>query len=630
MQFCRRTEGVQLEFKESFKFKNIVDCLKKYYLFIVFGFLTLLLPDMAIKSLLGQGFFSQGYVGAVSWLFTVFWILLIIAISTVLLPKRWGKITFSILSAIYIVFSFSEYIYYKIFDQFFWLKSIMLAGEGSAYLDQVLQQIDTRLIVFTILEILFMILTLALWNRPNLEKKAKICIMILPIIGITVTHISMQQKNESNDWDVWKKPRIVYKNFNDINKNMEIAGIHQFLYRDAFSSVFPKKQYKEEDFIRADKYLEEKGPLIENDYTSIFEGKNVIVVMMESMDTWTINEKDTPTLHMMMEDGINFTNYNYPFFGAGFTFGAEFAFNTGFYTPSSAISASKFSTNTFPYSLARLFNESGYATNSFHFNSPEFYNRGIMHKSFGYEKYNSLDEFGVTGVEAELDSNMMRCDGVYEKMTETTPFMDFVVTYSMHLPYTGESPKLELAKTYYPELINKTENEKRNNTRILSRDTDEFFRILLEKLKADDLLDDTVIIAYTDHFAYGVYDDKLLEEWKGDKLSYTIPAFIYAKGIKHQEISKPMMTVDWAPTIVNLFGLETDAVYLGNDILSPENTGFALFETWAWLDEKMYYEHSDTEPLEEDKERIEKNNKRVKDSIEINDIMVLGDYYKHR
>lgn len=612
------------------KLKNIAEYIRKYYLFILFGVITLVLPDIMIKDLLGQGFFAQGYVGVVSWLFTIFWIMFVVAISTVVMPKKWGKTVFAVVSSIYIIFALSEYIYYGIFDQFFWIKSIMLAGEGAAYIDQVLEQIDLRLVTFTGLEILFMILTLVFWNRPELNKKAKICVAVIPAVAIAVTHVCMQQWRVGNDWDVWKKPRVVYKNFTDINKNMEIAGIHQFLYRDAVTTVFPKNKYSDEDFKRVDDFFAAKGPMKENTYTGLFEGKNVILVMMESMDTWMINKKDTPTIHMMMQKGINLTNYNAPFFGAGFTFGSEFAFNTGFFTPSSAISASNFSTNTFPYSLARLFKEAGYTTNSFHFNNPEFYNRGIMHKSFGYEKYHSLDEYGITGVEAELDSNMIKCDGVYEDMTKSTPFMNFVVTYSAHLPYTGDSPKLELAKTYYPKLINKSENEKRNNIRVLAKDTDEFFRILLERLKADGLLDDTVIVAYTDHFAYGVYDDALLDEWKGDKLSYTIPAFIYAKGIKHKEISKPMMTIDWAPTIVNLFGLNPNATYIGNDILDPENKGFALFETWAWMDDKMYFEHSETEVADEEKEYIEANNKRVKDSIEINNIMVLGDYYKDK
>ena len=612
------------------KLKNIAEYIRKYYLFILFGVIALVLPDIMIKDLLGQGFFAQGYVGVVSWLFTIFWIMFVVAISTVVMPKKWGKTVFAVVSSIYIIFALSEYIYYGIFDQFFWIKSIMLAGEGAAYIDQVLEQIDLRLVTFTGLEILFMILTLVFWNRPELNKKAKICVAVIPAVAIAVTHVCMQQWRVGNDWDVWKKPRVVYKNFTDINKNMEIAGIHQFLYRDAVTTVFPKNKYSDEDFKRVDDFFAAKGPMKENTYTGLFEGKNVILVMMESMDTWMINKKDTPTIHMMMQKGINLTNYNAPFFGAGFTFGSEFAFNTGFFTPSSAISASNFSTNTFPYSLARLFKEAGYTTNSFHFNNPEFYNRGIMHKSFGYEKYHSLDEYGITGVEAELDSNMIKCDGVYEDMTKSTPFMNFVVTYSAHLPYTGDSPKLELAKTYYPKLINKSENEKRNNIRVLAKDTDEFFRILLERLKADGLLDDTVIVAYTDHFAYGVYDDALLDEWKGDKLSYTIPAFIYAKGIKHKEISKPMMTIDWAPTIVNLFGLNPNATYIGNDILDPENKGFALFETWAWMDDKMYFEHSETEVADEEKEYIEANNKRVKDSIEINNIMVLGDYYKDK
>ena len=56
------------------------------------------------------------------------------------------------------------------------------------------------------------------------------------------------------------------------------------------------------------------------------------------------------------------------------------------------------------------------------FNSADFYNRGIMHKSFGYEKYNCVKDFGVTGIEAELDSNMIKSDAIYDKMTEKTPF----------------------------------------------------------------------------------------------------------------------------------------------------------------------------------------------------------------
>lgn len=611
------------------KIKRLDDILKKY-LFILFCILTLALPDICLKGLIAPGFFGEGNVKVVSTFFTVGWILLIIGFCVYILPKKMGKIVFSVIAVIFMIYSLSQYIYFKIFDQFFWLKSIMLAGEGADYLDHVVKMIDLRLIVFSALEILFLVLALIQWKNQKVEKKVKQRFIIIPFLILAITHICMQPwpfGDAQNQWDIWKNPKMVYKNFNDINKSLEITGAYQFVCRDIFTTVFPDNDYDEKDFERVDNFFEAKGDPEKNEYTGLLEGKNVIAVMMESMDTWLINEKYTPTLYKMMNDGINFTNYNAPFFGAGFTFGSEFAFNTGFFTPVSAISASNFSTNSFPYALARLFVEAGYTANSFHFNDSEFYNRGIMHKSFGYAKYNSAEDFGIIGTEAELDTNMIKCDELYKKMTENTPFFDFFVTYSAHLPYTGDSKKLALAKEYYHELISEEENEELNNIHILAHDTDEFFRILLERLEEDGLLDDTVIIAYTDHFAYGVSDEELLSLWKGDDLSYRVPAFIYAKDLKPTEVDKPMMTIDWAPTIVNLFGFDPVRKYIGNDILAPDNDGFAYFETWGWLDDAMYYVPSREEIYTEDVAYIEEKNMRVKESIEVNDTIVLGDYY---
>lgn len=612
------------------EFKYMLGFIKKYH-FILYCILALVLPEICIRSLIAPGFFSEGYVKVISTFFTAGWVSLITGFCVFILPKKSGKITFGILSGLFIILSLSQYIYFKIFDQFFWLKSIMLAGEGADYLDHVVKQIDKKLIIFFGLEIIFLVLSLVFWNKPATCKKKRKWAVLGPIIVLFITHLCMQPwlfGDAQNQWDVWKKPRVVYKNFNDINKSIEITGIYQLTYRDIFTTLFPFDGYGEKEFKKVDEFFEEKGAPEKNEYSDLFKGKNIIAVMMESMDTWMIDKEHTPTIYNMMQKGINFTNYNAPFFGAGFTFGSEFAFNTGFFTPVSAISASNFSTNSFPYALARLFKDQGYTANSFHYNSPDFYNRGIMHKSFGYEKYNSVQDFGVTGIDAELDTNMIKCDAIYEKMIEKTPFFNFVVTYSAHLPYTGNSKKLALAKEYYPELLGKDENEELNNIHILAHDTDEFFRILLEKLEADGLLDDTVIVAYTDHFAYGVSDEDLLDEWKGEALSYTVPAFIYSKNIKPTKIDKPMMTIDWAPTIVNLFGLDAVGKYIGNDILAPDNGGFAYFETWGWLDNAMYYVPSKEEIYQQDAVHIEKQNRRVRQSITVNDTIVLGDYYK--
>ncbi len=620
------TEG---EFVKEF-YKRYI---KPYY-FLLFAIVAMLLPDILLRRLLTPGVFTERYVSVATSLFSLGWSLFFILFCWLVLPKKVGKTVFAILNVAFLALSVSECVYYKIFEQFFWLRSIALAGEGADYFGYAAKLINPEIILFFVGTLVCMVAALVTWKKPSFRYSRRIPFLVFPVLLLVGTHVLMQpglHGDSANDWDVWRKPRIVYKNFNDVNKSLEISGIYQFSYLNLYTAIFPQSHnLSKDDRAMADEFFTLKGEPGKNAYTGLLKGKNVIAVMMESMDTWMINETHTPTLYKMMNEGIHFTNYNAPFFGVGFTFSSEFAFNTGFFTPVSASSASKFSNNTFPYALPRLFQEAGYTTNSFHFNSPEFYNRGIMHKTFGYEDYNSAADFEIVGAEAELDSNLIQNDAFYEKMTEKTPFFNFFITYSAHLPYSGSSEKLSLAKTYRPDLVDEEERLEKNNALLLAADTDAFFRILLQRLEADGLLDDTVIIAYTDHFAYGISDSALLAECKGDTLSYCVPAFIYGKGIKAKKVDKPMMTIDWAPTIANLFDLSKEARYLGHDALGPKEDAFVYFETGAWMDTEMHHIPSE-EKLPPDTEiYVQKQTQKMKESIKINDIVVLGDYYKKK
>lgn len=603
----------------------------KKYCFLFFAAASLLIPDILLRNLMTTQVFTEPYVAVVRWLFTAFWCILILSVCFLVLPKKAGRIVYIVITGIFIILSFSQYVYFKIFNQYFWLKSIALVGEGAKFAGYAVSQIDVKVLVHALLAILFLVLAAITWKAPEQKSKKRWLLALIPIIFISGTHIYMQPElhnDAQHDWDWWKKPRVVYKNFNDINKSFEVAGLYQLTFRDLYKTVFAPEMYGDEEFLKVDKYFEEKGAPATNEYTGIFKGKNVIAVMMESVDNWMINKTYTPTLYKMMKNGIHFSNYHASIFGAGCTFNSEFAFNTGYFTPKSAVSAVAFSTNSYPYSLANLFRDAGYTTNSFHFNNSEFYNRGIMHKSFGYEKYNSLTNFGISAKDAELDSNMPANDAVYEKMVGEKPFFNFIITYSAHLPYDHDDSKLLLAKEKYPHLINKSMHTEKNNSMILAADTDEFFRILLNRLEQDGILEDTVIVAYTDHYAYGLQDQELLSELKEqDEIIYRVPAFIYAPGMKGIKITKPMMTIDWLPTLVNLFDLSREGRYIGNDIFSPENKGFVYYDNAAWLDDTMYYTPDAGEPAEKDKAYVKERNNRVQESMEINDIVISGNYY---
>ena len=401
--------------------KKLFEVSKKY-LCMFFMFVALIIPEVMFRKFIEPGVFDERYISVASSFFAVGWATFVAVLWMLVLPQRTGEVVFLIVSLCFFVFSLSECVYYKIFEQFFWIKSICLAGEGSDYFGYAFELIEPWMIKYFVIALLSVIMAFVTWSSPKKSRKIRITLLIIPFAILFATHVCMQPElhNDSADeWDVWRKPRIVYKNFNDVNKSIEIAGIYQFMYLDLYNCLFSKEyNITNDDKYVADEYFTLKGKAEKNKFSGLLKGKNVIAVIMESMDTWMIDENTTPTLHKMMNSGISFINYNAPFFGAGFTLSSEFAFNTGFFTPVSAGSASNFSQNTFPYSVARLFKDSGYTTKSFHFNSSEFYNRGIMHKTYGYEKYYEAADFGITGFEAELDSNLIKNDDFYNKMVE--------------------------------------------------------------------------------------------------------------------------------------------------------------------------------------------------------------------
>ena len=601
----------------------------------IFAVLSLAFPAILLVKPEHISIFGEQYKRLImlsSGSFTLFWIGLILMFCFVVLPKRAGRIVYGIVSAFFTVLAFCQYIYFEIFGQFFWLRSIALASEGAEYVSYAAKYIDLRLILCTVISVGTTVLTIIKWKKPNIPTKF-LWLGVIPVLGIAATHMFMQPELfgvSRDDWDSWAEPRVVYEQFNDINKSCDVSGFYQLTFRDLWNTVFPAKKYSEEAFSRVDEYLEKKANPKENDYTGLLKGKNLIAVMLEGIDTWMIDEKHTPTMSYMMKNGINLSNYHSPMFGTGHTLNAEFAFNTGFFNPKSSVSSVNFCTNEYPRAMAQLFKEAGYSVNSFHYNDSEFYNRGILHKALGYEKYNAFTEFGMPETVSQSDSNILKNDGIYQKMTEKQPFFDFIITYSAHVPYTYDDAKLSLAKQNHPDLIDTAMNEEKNNCLILAADTDDFFRKLLTRLDSDGILKDTVIIAFTDHYAYGFSDQKLLEEYKNGEVIYRVPAFIYSPELTAKTVAKPTMTVDWLPTVVNLFGLDRNVACIGNDMLSPENEGFVYFGDSGWLDEDMYFVPERDAVTAETREHILKQNNRMNESFEINETVISGDYFRHR
>ena len=56
-------------------------------------------------------------------------------------------------------------------------------------------------------------------------------------------------------------------------------------------------------------YLEKVNPSLKNEYTGLFEGYNLIYICAESFSSLAIDERITPTLYKMANNGIVLNNY---------------------------------------------------------------------------------------------------------------------------------------------------------------------------------------------------------------------------------------------------------------------------------------------------------------------------------
>lgn len=565
-------------------------------------------------------------------LLTLLWSVLLSALVTLIPSRKWGRIAYGAVYCFYFIYTVAQYGVYLVLDRFIYVTDILLAGEGADYTSYVLEFITPGLVAQLLALIGFGVLGVVFFpKKPETPKKAALvrgAAALLAVLGISQAGSFYGELAGDNVWDNFQSPAFEYQRFVSPNFGMQITGVYQFLCRDL--QVQASRAFRDTSDLSAeiDAYFEEKPEHQGNEYTGILEGQNVIAVMLESIDDWVITPEVMPTLHGMMESSINFTNLYTPDYASGYTFNTEFAFNLGVYPYSNGNVSYALTRSTFPYSIANMFEQAGYSANSFHEGEPDFYNRGPMHITFGYDIYHCYRDYPLSGVSVHDDTFLPKNDALYAAMTAGEPFCSFVITYSAHLPYAQDDFTV-WCREQFPEY--NVYGEELSGLYAKARLTDEMFRLLLERLEADGKLEDTVFVCYTDHYLYGLQDQELLQqksEEAGSPILEKTPAFIWWPGCEGVQIDKVCQTVDLAPTIYNLFGMEVPKNIMGSDILDDSYPGYAIFPYTTWVKDGTYVKYGEVQWNESmTEEEIRDMNAFVQRYYYINDSILEADYY---
>lgn len=338
-------------------------------------------------------------------------------------------------------------------------------------------------------------------------------------------------------------------------------------------------------------YFSSRDITDKNEYTGLFEGKNLIVVLMESVNMIAINEKEFPTLYRIYNEGISFTN-NYTPRNNCSTGNNEMTAMTSLFTINNTCTANSYKNNKYFEGIFNMFNNAGYTTSSYHDYAEVYYARRTIHPNMGSMNYYNVNDLGIkwSSVYEEWPSDVDLIETAVPHFINEDNFMAFLTSVTTHQPYTvssenGDKHLNEFAAYDYSTAV------KRYMSKM--KELDSALELLLQKLSDAGKLEDTVIALFADHYPYGLTTSQINTVLDYDvKVNNEVdrtPMVIYNSEITPKKITKYTSIIDLLPTLLNMFNLNYDPrLYLGHDIMSNYDDR-TVFADGSWQDDIGYY-----------------------------------------
>ena len=613
------------------------------YLKFPIGFFVLLATFFSIELVV---FFLMASADISSLSFGALWSALLAAI-VISLPRRPSRIVFGIFYFALLSWSMAQVGYYQVFDKMMWLSTIAYAGEGAAFLGDVLINFPLMWYLAFLLMLAAGILVILFYPQTPRKLLSRIPCLLVCAVCIIGLHNLPEQVFQRDDHilggqldESQSSYREAYETMQDAKKVYDFTGIYHLTYRDFwFNNIYPLTpgylNALQQQASELDQYFQNRGKHTANSMTGAFTGKNVIMVLMESMDDWMITEEETPTLARLMNEGVNFTNFYTPYYGSARTLNSEFCMNTGIYLPTTGSYVFDYLTNSFNQSIASQMTANGYSAKVFHYNDPSFYSRNELEPAMGYDEYVCYKDY-VKG-EKELCSDTLLFDvpEINDIFFREGPTFNTIITRSAHLGYSYREIITYYALQDHPEYRGRYPSEEEDSARLKAKLVDDMFARLLEELEAHGQLENTVIIAMTDHYTYGYKNMEELYAHSGvdsDLLLEKTPCFVWSADGPAMEVDKLLNTSDFLPTMLNLLGIDSPYSYLGQDAFDPNYAGYVLFADGSWIYDGVAY--CDSEILMNEKDRVvtQEEIDAIAELIEeyrnVSNLLLIGNYYE--
>lgn len=539
-------------------------------------------------------------------------------------PKKqvWYLFIWSIICS---TICFINCIYYSNYISFASFSMLSTATELTGYTDAVFENIlEMKDFIFYFQPFILLFFHLQLRKKnyydvvsKNEKGKTRFfnsLALALITLGCFVTQLTSTDLSRLNKQ--WNRSSVV----------MEF-GIYVYQSNDLFSCIKTKVNTMfgyDEAAKTFREYYSAKEKAKNNKYSNIFESKNVLVIHAESFQGFTMNLKFndqvlTPNMSKLASEGIYFSNF-YSEESTGTSSDSEFTFATSLLPAAHGTVFMNYFNRDY-VTIQKLLQDKGYYTFSMHGNNGSAWNRDVMYKFMGYDKFYSKADYEIDeeiglgladksffrqSVEKleQIDSEHDKWYGTLIMLTNHTPFSDINDHSDYLVDIKDENGNIE----HY------LENTKMGNYLKSVHYADEAIGDLMNMLDEKGILDDTIVVIYGDHDAKlktsefeKLYDSDYINEVSIDtdkiidkiddytyELNRKVPFIIWSKDKINSNYSgnfdKVMGMIDVSPTLANMLGVYNPYA-LGHDIFSVDEN-VIVFPSGNWMTNKLYYNSS--------------------------------------
>ncbi|GAB6466345.1 LTA synthase family protein [Bacillus cereus] len=370
------------------------------------------------------------------------------------------------------------------------------------------------------------------------------------------------------------------------------------------------------------------------------KGKNVIVVTLESLQTFLIGakvngEEVTPFLNEFINESYYFDNFFHQT-GQGKTSDSEFLIDTSLYPLNRGAVFFTHGNNDYT-ATPEILRQQGYFTSVFHANNATFWNRNIMYSALGYDRYYNELDYKITP-ETNLNWGLKDIEYFDQSVdilkTVDQPFYARFLTLTNHYPFTYDED------TKFIEPYD-SGNGVFDRYIVTARYLDESIKKFIERLKAEGMYDDSIIVLYGDHYGISEKHNRAMAQFlEKDQITefdtlnlQRTPLYIHMPGQTEGEtISKPTGQIDIKPTILNLLGIDTtNDIRFGHDMFSNEYTGFVVLRDGSFITDKyayknnIFYDRITGEIVDLPKNEAQALIKRAQNELRMSDKIIEGD-----